>query len=145
MGAETKRIAVLGAGQIGAVIAGMLAEQGHRGHARRRLRAGQSRAVCRGALDRRWSMPPISTRCGPSWPTADIVVSACPYFLNKGIARVAVETGTHYFDLTEDVATTAYIKEIGAGAPMSPWCRNAGWRPASSASSAPTWRRASRR
>ena len=44
--------------------------------------------------------------------------------MNKGIATVAVETGTHYFDLTEDVATTAYIKELGAGAQvaLAPQC-----------------------
>jgi saccharopine dehydrogenase-like NADP-dependent oxidoreductase len=35
-----------------------------------------------------------------------------------------VETGTHYFDLTEDVATTAYIKEIAATADviLAPQC-----------------------
>ena len=110
-----QRIAVLGAGQIGAVIAGMLAEQGHKvtladaSQAQLGLSAGQTFATkvvdagdlhaVRGFLK-----------------DQDIVVSACPYFLNQGIAQIAVETGTHYFDLTEDVATTAYIKEIAAAA-----------------------------
>lgn len=42
----------------------------------------------------------------------DAVVSASPYYLNKGIARGCAETGTAYFDLTEDVETTAYVKKL---------------------------------
>ncbi|KRD99966.1 saccharopine dehydrogenase [Bosea sp. Root381] len=115
MKTERKRIAVLGAGQIGVIIAGMLARQGHEvtladaSAEQLALAAGQGFAtetVDAADLERLRAF--LADR--------DIVVSACPYFLNKGIARVAVETGTHYFDLTEDVATTAYIKEIGAGA-----------------------------
>ena len=118
-----QNIAVLGAGQIGAVIAGMLAEQGHKvtladaSEAQLGLSAGQTFAtkiVDAGDLHavRGFLMD------------QDIVVSACPYFLNQGIARIAVETGTHYFDLTEDVATTAYIKEIAATADviLAPQC-----------------------
>lgn len=115
MKTERKRIAVLGAGQIGVIIAGMLARQGHEvtladaSAEQLALATGQGFAtetVDAADLDQLRAF--LADR--------DIVVSACPYFLNKGIARVAVETGTHYFDLTEDVATTAYIKEIGAGA-----------------------------
>lgn len=43
---------------------------------------------------------------------ADAVVSCLPYFLNKNIAAAAVATNTHYFDLTEDVSTTAYIRDL---------------------------------
>ena len=91
-----QNIAVLGAGQIGAVIAGMLAEQGHKvtladaSEAQLGLSAGQTFATkivdagdlhaVRGFLK-----------------DQDIVVSACPYFLNQGIARIAVETGNALF------------------------------------------------
>ena len=34
------------------------------------------------------------------------VLSACPYFMNPGIARAALKAGVSYFDLTEDRATT---------------------------------------
>lgn len=44
------------------------------------------------------------------------VLSACPYYLNEGIAAAARATGTHYFDLTEDVATTKAIREMAQGA-----------------------------
>lgn len=115
---ERKRIAVLGAGQIGVIIAGMLAKQGHQvtladaSPDQLALASGQgfgTETVDAADLDALRVF--LADR--------DIVVSACPYFLNKGIARIAVETGTHYFDLTEDVATTAYIKEIGAKADVA--------------------------
>ena len=118
MAGHPKRIAVLGAGQIGAVIAGMLAEQGHQvtladaSQAQLALNAGRdfvTEVVDAADLDA------LRTFLADQ----DIVVSACPYFLNNGIARVAVETGTHYFDLTEDVATTTYIKEIAASADVA--------------------------
>lgn len=115
---ERKCIAVLGAGQIGVIIAGMLAKQGHQvtladaSPDQLALASGQgfgTETVDAADLDALRVF--LADR--------DIVVSACPYFLNKGIARIAVETGTHYFDLTEDVATTAYIKEIGAKADVA--------------------------
>ena len=42
----------------------------------------------------------------------DTVVSALPYFLNKDIALLAHDLKLHYFDLTEDVATTKYIQQL---------------------------------
>ena len=54
----------------------------------------------------------------------DAVVSALPYFLNKDIARVAHDLGKHYFDLTEDVETTNYIRELAktSKSVMAPQC-----------------------
>lgn len=54
----------------------------------------------------------------------DAVVSALPYFLNKEIARIAHKLGKHYFDLTEDVETTSYIRELArtSTAAMAPQC-----------------------
>lgn len=49
----------------------------------------------------------------------DMVLSACPYFLNVKIASVAAKTHTHYFDLTEDVATTKAIRQMAQGAAVS--------------------------
>jgi saccharopine dehydrogenase-like NADP-dependent oxidoreductase len=42
------------------------------------------------------------------------VVSAAPYFLNKGIARACARAKVSYFDLTEDVATTRFIRRLAA-------------------------------
>jgi len=43
---------------------------------------------------------------------ADAVISCMPYNLNLPIAQQAHTKGIHYFDLTEDVATTAAIREM---------------------------------
>ena len=40
----------------------------------------------------------------------DAVISAGPFAVNKNIASVAAENGIAYFDLTEDVETTEYIR-----------------------------------
>lgn len=54
----------------------------------------------------------------------DAVVSALPYFLNKAIAKIAHELGIHYFDLTEDVDTTNYIRDLSKTSKgvMAPQC-----------------------
>ncbi|MGO4407421.1 saccharopine dehydrogenase C-terminal domain-containing protein [Bosea sp. RAF48] len=109
---QKQRIAVLGAGQIGVIIAGMLAEQGHEV-----TLADASAAQLKHAAGGRFATATVDASdlaaLSAFLKDRDIVVSACPYFLNKGIAKVAAETKTHYFDLTEDVATTSYIKELG--------------------------------
>ena len=54
----------------------------------------------------------------------DSVVSALPYFLNKDIAKIAHDKGLHYFDLTEDVDTTNYIRDLSktSNSVMAPQC-----------------------
>jgi saccharopine dehydrogenase-like NADP-dependent oxidoreductase len=42
------------------------------------------------------------------------VLSSLPYFCNVPLAKVAAEMQCNYFDLTEDVPTTAAVKEIAA-------------------------------
>lgn len=54
----------------------------------------------------------------------DAVVSCLPYHLNPEVAGRAHSAGRHYFDLTEDVATTAAIRKLarkGKGV-MAPQC-----------------------
>ncbi len=46
----------------------------------------------------------------------DAVLSAAPFFLTPTIAEAAKAAGAHYFDLTEDVASTASVKALAAGA-----------------------------
>lgn len=52
------------------------------------------------------------------------VLSCLPYSLNKNVASAAHELGIHYFDLTEDVATTAHIRALAASSRgvMAPQC-----------------------
>jgi saccharopine dehydrogenase-like NADP-dependent oxidoreductase len=57
----------------------------------------------------------------------DAVVSALPYYLNKTVAKIAHDQGVHYFDLTEDVDTTNYIRDLSktAKSVMAPQCGSA--------------------
>ena len=42
------------------------------------------------------------------------VISAAPYHLTRMIARAAHDMGTHYIDLTEDVASSRMVRELAA-------------------------------
>jgi len=42
----------------------------------------------------------------------DAVVSALPYHLNKNVVQIAHANAVHYFDLTEDVPTSDFIKKL---------------------------------
>ncbi len=54
----------------------------------------------------------------------DAVVSALPFFLNKKVAKIARDCGVHYFDLTEDVDTTTYIRDLAkdSNSVLAPQC-----------------------
>lgn len=45
----------------------------------------------------------------------DMVLSAGPFTLTPAIAEAARDSGTHYFDLTEDVAGTRHVKGLAEG------------------------------
>jgi len=55
---------------------------------------------------------------------SDAVLSCLPYHFNIGVADAAHRLGLHYFDLTEDVATTDHIRALAADHPgvMAPQC-----------------------
>jgi saccharopine dehydrogenase-like NADP-dependent oxidoreductase len=46
----------------------------------------------------------------------EIVISACPFFLNVSIAEAAKVCGVHYFDLTEDIGVARRVAELADGA-----------------------------
>jgi saccharopine dehydrogenase-like NADP-dependent oxidoreductase len=54
----------------------------------------------------------------------EAVVSCMPFYLNKNIARLAHKLGLHYFDLTEDVPTTQFIRDLAktANSTFAPQC-----------------------
>ncbi len=54
----------------------------------------------------------------------DAVVSCLPYNLNLPVANMAYKLGMHYFDLTEDVPTTAAIRQMARDSRgvMAPQC-----------------------
>jgi saccharopine dehydrogenase-like NADP-dependent oxidoreductase len=57
-----------------------------------------------------------SFELGEALHAVDAVVSCLPFHLNHLVAETAGAGGVHYFDLTEDVATTARVQGLAAGA-----------------------------
>ena len=111
-----KKAIILGAGHIGTAIATDLASTGAyqvtlADRDAQRLTLKQTDQVTFQAVD---VNDAASLRAGLKGQ--DIVISACPFYLNIAIAEAAKELGVHYFDLTEDVATTKRVAELAEGA-----------------------------
>lgn len=54
----------------------------------------------------------------------DVIVCATPFYLNRIIAKACAQAGRSYFDLTEDVDTTAFVRRLAEGqtATFMPQC-----------------------
>ena len=119
------RVLILGAGKIGALISGLLAESDSynvflgdvsgaaaeavvRAHASSNLSAIALDASDSAVLASHLAAHPV-----------DAVISSLPYYCNVGVAKAARAAGAHYFDLTEDVAVTHAVIGIAAGAPQA--------------------------
>jgi saccharopine dehydrogenase-like NADP-dependent oxidoreductase len=116
------RVLILGAGKIGALISGLLAESGGytvflgdvdgdtalavvRAHASVNLTGVALDAGDMGALAHYLAAQPV-----------EAVISSLPYYCNVGVAEAARAAGAHYFDLTEDVDVTRAVIRIAQGA-----------------------------
>ncbi|HEY6483630.1 MAG TPA: saccharopine dehydrogenase C-terminal domain-containing protein [Steroidobacteraceae bacterium] len=116
------RVLILGAGKIGALISGLLADSGSyqvqladvdgaaaeavvRAHGTEHLGAFELDASSTGALGGHLAAHPV-----------DAVISSLPFYCNVAVAEVARQAGTHYFDLTEDVEVTRSVRAISTGA-----------------------------
>jgi len=111
------RVLLLGAGKIGRAIASLL---GHAGDFDIVVGDVDERALARVA-----GLPRVVTRrldvadaaaLSAAMTDRQSVLSACSFAVNPGIARAALAAGCSYFDLTEDVATTAAVKAIAVAA-----------------------------
>ncbi len=115
------RVLILGAGKIGALISGLLAESGAydvqladldgavadavaKAHGSPRLASFALDATAPGALLRHLDLHP-----------ADAVISGLPYYCNIAVAEAARAAELHYFDLTEDVEVTRAVRRISSG------------------------------
>ena len=115
-----KKILVLGMGKVGSLVGVLLNQQFEV--------TGVDKVG--GHYDRALPFPIIQGDVSSSeflekeLPSYDAVVSALPYFLNKKVAAAAHANGMHYFDLTEDVETTNYIRSLSETAKgvMAPQC-----------------------
>jgi saccharopine dehydrogenase-like NADP-dependent oxidoreductase len=116
------RVLILGAGKIGALISGLLAESGSyqvqladvdgaaadavvRAHGGASLSAFTVDASDTSSLARHLKAHPV-----------DAVISSLPFYCNTGVAEVARQAQLHYFDLTEDVEVTRSVRAIASGA-----------------------------
>ena len=116
------RVLILGAGKIGALISGLLAESGSyrvqladvdgaaaeavvRAHGAAHLNAYALDASHAASLSKHLATHPV-----------DAVISSLPYYCNTAVADAARKAQSHYFDLTEDVEVTRTVRAIAAGA-----------------------------
>ncbi len=119
------KIGIIGTGKVGATIATLLescafCDAALLGDARRDLKLkGLKKAEAR-QLD-----VTKSARLLAFVKQCDAVVSAAPYYLNRGIAEACARARVAYFDLTEDVATTNFIRGLARktkGVTFMPQC-----------------------
>ena len=68
------------------------------------------------------------------------VLNALPFHRAVPVATLCATAGVHYFDLTEDVASTQAIRAPWRPTPAACSCPNVAWPRVSSASWATTWR-----
>jgi saccharopine dehydrogenase-like NADP-dependent oxidoreductase len=116
-----QKVLILGAGKIGALISGLLAEcrdyEVHvadvngdaarsvvAAHALPGLHAHELDARDSAALARHLREHPV-----------DAIISGLPYYCNVAVAEAARNANAHYFDLTEDVAVTRDVRALAAG------------------------------
>lgn len=116
------RVLILGAGKIGALISGLLADAGGydvqladvNGDAARSVaRAHGRKNLAAHAVD---ASDPAALAQHVADHPCDAVISSLPYFCNPGVAKVARDAGLHYFDLTEDVEVTRSVRATAEGA-----------------------------
>lgn len=115
---------IIGAGKIGATIADMLHETGDfvvtvADRSPAALKAIGDKGIATIELDVADAAALTSAMKGHG-----AVLSAAPYHLTGHVAQAARLADVHYFDLTEDVATTRMVKELaeGAGTAFVPQC-----------------------
>ena len=122
MGTPMQNILVLGAGKIGALISGLLAESGdYRVQLADKVEGAADEVTSAHGLDNIQAFTfdaadtkSLTAHVKKHKPTA--VISGLPYFCNVGVAEVARNEKLHYFDLTEDVEVTKAVRKLAEGA-----------------------------
>lgn len=108
-------ILVVGAGKIGSTIADMLGETGDYKVTLADAAPDALAAARSGTETLRLDVADAAALAG-ALRGRFAVLSAAPYHLTGEVAKAAHLAGVHYFDLTEDVATTRMVKELAKDA-----------------------------
>ena len=117
-----QKVLILGAGKIGALISGLLADCGeYRVHV-----ADVNPAAARSVVDAHGlpnleahsfdARDPAALETHLRQHPADAIISSLPFYCNVKVAEVAKKVGAHYFDLTEDVSVTRAVRNLAEGA-----------------------------
>ncbi len=112
------KIVVLGLGKVGTLVAVLLKESGFE------VVGVDSAKVKKSGFDVVKGDVTSAKFLKEAFAKCDAVVSCLPYNLNKKVVEAAFAAGIHYFDLTEDVETTNYVRSLSgkANAIMAPQC-----------------------
>ncbi len=116
------KVLILGAGKIGSLICGLLAESGdYDVHV-----ADVSAEVARSVVDAHRldnlhshgidARDPAALAAQLRAHPVEAVISSLPFYCNVAVAEAAKAAGAHYFDLTEDVAVTRAVRKLADGA-----------------------------
>ncbi len=120
-----KKVLVLGAGKIGSLLSGMLADSGDYvvyladSQPDQAARAAQAfpksplHPLHLDATDREQLARTVEVQ------GIEALISSLPFYCNVAVAEVAREKNRHYFDLTEDVSVTDAVTRISQGARSS--------------------------
>jgi len=118
-------VLILGAGKIGSLISGLVAESGDYSV----QVADVSEEVARSVVTAHGlpNMEAFSVDAREKSALAahlarhrvDAVISSLPFYCNVGVADAARVAGAHYFDLTEDVEVTRAVRALAEGAPRA--------------------------
>lgn len=116
----SERVLVVGAGRIGALVGAMLAETGDFRVTLADVDAQAAAAAAPGiaGLDAT-GLDATDAGALTGWlrdQRADAVVACLPWFANPPVAAAARDTGTAYFDLTEDLESLRAVREFAAHA-----------------------------
>jgi saccharopine dehydrogenase-like NADP-dependent oxidoreductase len=111
-------IAVLGLGNVGHLAAELLTEAGFE------VTGFDSRPIPDAPFSVRQADLADAAALLTALEGQEAVLSCLPYVFNKAVASAAHALGAHYFDLTEDVATSRHIGALAASAKgvMAPQC-----------------------
>ena len=111
------KITVVGAGKIGSTIAAMLAETGdYRVDLIDRSQASLDALPAQPRVTHRVVDVAAEGALAASLAGSFAVISALPFHMTTAVATAAVASGVHYLDLTEDVASTRFVKSMAATA-----------------------------
>ncbi|HET8900558.1 MAG TPA: saccharopine dehydrogenase C-terminal domain-containing protein [Holophagaceae bacterium] len=113
-----KRVIVMGLGKVGTLVATLLHES--------QFEVTGLDAVERKGLPFATKVVDLNDPAAlrPLLKDADALVSCLPFHLNIALSTEAAAAGIHYFDLTEDVATTNHIRKLAETSKglMAPQC-----------------------